>query len=154
MIIWFNYLPLTPKGRVQPHASAPGISGATTVTGTRSSGSTSGWPFAIFRSTSFHLYLIISLPLCTCNKFIELYRLLSGFGGLGVACWPLVHKFTCSNPTKAVEFLRAKKSSARLPSSVPCRRFAACKRSLNLRGSRNLDKITGQFLAHSSTFRY
>ena len=29
-------------------------------------------------------------------------------------------------------------------SSVPCRRFAACKISLNLRGSRNLGKITGQ----------
>ena len=28
--------------------------------------------------------------------------------------------------------------------SVPCRRFAACKRSLNLRGSRNLGKIMGQ----------
>ena len=37
--------------------------------------------------------------------------------------------------------------------SVPCRRFVTCKRSLNLRGSRNLSKITGQFLAHSSTFR-
>jgi len=37
--------------------------------------------------------------------------------------------------------------------SVPCRRFAACKRTLNLRGSRNLRKITGNFLAHSSTFR-
>ena len=37
--------------------------------------------------------------------------------------------------------------------SVPCRRFAACKRSLNLRGSRNLGKITGHFLTHSSTFR-
>jgi len=37
--------------------------------------------------------------------------------------------------------------------SVSCRRFAACKRSLNLRGSRNLGKITGNFLAHSSTFR-
>jgi hypothetical protein len=42
---------------------------------------------------------------------------------------------------------RAKKSSARLPSggevkpSVPCRRFAACKSSLELRGSRILDKI-------------
>ena len=34
---------------------------------------------------------------------------------------------------------------------VPCPRFSACKRSLNLRGSRNLDKITGQFLSHSST---
>jgi len=30
--------------------------------------------------------------------------------------------------------------------SVPCRRFVACKRSLNLRGSRNLGKITGTFL--------
>ena len=28
--------------------------------------------------------------------------------------------------------------------SVPCRRFKASKRSLNLRGSRNLGKITGQ----------
>ena len=28
--------------------------------------------------------------------------------------------------------------------SVPCRRFSACKRSLKLRGSRNLGKITGQ----------
>jgi len=27
--------------------------------------------------------------------------------------------------------------------SVPCRRFSACKRSLNLCGSRNLGKITG-----------
>ena len=37
--------------------------------------------------------------------------------------------------------------------SVPCRRFSACKRSLNLRASRNLGKITGQFLDHNSTFR-
>ena len=35
-------------------------------------------------------------------------RVLSCFGGLGVACWPLVPKFAGSNP--------AKKSSARLPS--------------------------------------
>ena len=40
----------------------------------------------------------------------------SGFGGLGVACWPLVPKFAGSNPTEAVGFFRAKKSSARLPS--------------------------------------
>ena len=40
----------------------------------------------------------------------------SGFGGLGVACWPLVPKFAGSNPAEAVGFLRAKKSSARLPS--------------------------------------
>ena len=40
----------------------------------------------------------------------------SDFGGLGVACWPLVPKSACSNPAEAVGFLRAKKSSARLPS--------------------------------------
>ena len=40
----------------------------------------------------------------------------SGFGGLGVACWPLVPKFTGSNPAEAVGFLGAKKSSACLPS--------------------------------------
>ena len=39
----------------------------------------------------------------------------SGFGGLEVACWPLVPKFAGSNPAKAVGFFRAKKSSARLP---------------------------------------
>jgi len=39
----------------------------------------------------------------------------NGFGGLGVACWPLVPMFTGSNPAEAVGFLeRKKKSSARL----------------------------------------
>jgi hypothetical protein len=61
-----------------------------------------------------------------------------GFGGLGVVYWPLVPKFAGSNPAEAVGFLRAKK----IPSTpsfggevkllVPCRRFAACKRSLNV----------------------
>ena len=40
---------------------------------------------------------------------------ISDFGGLEVACWPLVPKFAGSNPAEAVGFLRAKKSSARLP---------------------------------------
>ena len=40
----------------------------------------------------------------------------SGFGGLELACWPLVPKFAGSNPAEAVEFFRAKKPSARLPS--------------------------------------
>jgi hypothetical protein len=39
-----------------------------------------------------------------------------GSGGLAVACCPLVPKFAGSNPDEAVGFLRAKKSSARLPS--------------------------------------
>ena len=49
------------------------------------------------------------------NNF-TIYTYLSGFGGLGVACWPLVPKFAGSNPAEAVGFLGAKKSSARLPS--------------------------------------
>ena len=39
---------------------------------------------------------------------------ISGFGGLEVACWPLVPKFTGSNPAE-VGF-KVKKSSAHLPS--------------------------------------
>jgi len=31
-----------------------------------------------------------------------------GFGGLGVACWPLVPKFEGSNPAEAVGFLGRK----------------------------------------------
>ena len=50
------------------------------------------------------------------SDFYVTYLLYSGFGGLGVACWPLVPKFASSNPAEAVGFLRAKKSSARLPS--------------------------------------
>ena len=29
---------------------------------------------------------------------------LSGFGGLGVACWPLVPKFAVSNPAETIGF--------------------------------------------------
>ena len=39
----------------------------------------------------------------------------SGFGGLQVACRPLVPKFAGSNPTEAVGFSGRKKSSSRLP---------------------------------------
>ena len=33
-----------------------------------------------------------------------------GFGGLEVACWPLVPKFAGSNPAEAVGFLRVNKN--------------------------------------------
>ena len=62
-------------------------------------------------------------------------------------------------PGRSLRIFRAKKNPStpsfggEVKPSVPRRRFAACKRSLNLRGSRNLGKITGQFLAHSFTFR-
>ena len=44
---------------------------------------------------------------------LRLYLILCVFGSLGVACWPLVHKFAGSNPAEAVGFLRAKKSFLR-----------------------------------------
>jgi len=79
--------------------------------------------------------------------FFVCYRHVDVFGGLEVACWPLVPKFAGSNPAEAVGFLgRKNRQPAFLrrgsKAVVPCRRFAACKRSLNLGGSRNLGKIT------------
>ena len=72
------------------------------------------------------------------------YVQVHGFGGLGVACWPLVPKCAGSNLAEAVGFLGQKNPSfgGEVKPSVPCRRFAACKTSLNLGGSRNLGKIT------------
>ena len=72
--------------------------------------------------------LILSSHLC----------LESGFGGLGVACWPLVPKFASSNLAEAVGFLKGEKIlstpsfGGEVKPSVPCHRFAACKRSLNV----------------------
>ena len=48
--------------------------------------------------------------------FVQYVNNISGFGGLGVAWGPFVPKFAGSNPAEAVGFLRAKKSSTRLPS--------------------------------------
>ena len=84
-------------------------------------------------------------------KFLLHMSLLIGFGGLEVACCPLVPKFAGSNPAESVGFLRAKKIlstpsfGGEVKPSVPCRRFAACKRSLELRGSRILDEICSTF---------
>jgi hypothetical protein len=74
-----------------------------------------------------------------CKFYQKLSKLTAcGFGGLGVACWPLVPKFAGSNPAEAVGFLSAKKILSTLSfggevkPSVPCRTFAACKTSLNV----------------------
>ena len=44
------------------------------------------------------------------DELYELYSVffLSGFGGLGVACWSLVPKFAGSNPAETVGFLGRK----------------------------------------------
>ena len=65
------------------------------------------------------------------------YIRLSGFGGLEVAYWPLVPKFAGSNPAEAVGFFQGEKIlstpsfGGEVKPSVPCRRFMACKKSLN-----------------------
>ena len=61
----------------------------------------------------------------------------SGFGGLGVACCLLVPKCAGSDPAEAIrifqgeEILSTPSFGGEVKPSVPCRRFAACKRSLN-----------------------
>jgi hypothetical protein len=77
------------------------------------------------------------------------------FGGLEVACWPLIPKFAGSNPAEAVGFFRAKKILSKpsfggeIKPSVPCRRFTACKRSLNATWKSGISgKIHRPFLAH------
>ena len=63
---------------------------------------------------------------------------MSDFGGLEVACRPLVAKFAGSDPAEAVGFVRGKKIlstpyfGGEVKLSVPCRKFAACKISLNV----------------------
>ena len=47
---------------------------------------------------------------CPNYSFCSLYSYCSGFGGLGVACWPLEPKFAGSNPAEAVGFLRGEKN--------------------------------------------
>jgi len=61
----------------------------------------------------FYYYHILSYSL---GFFYQCIYGCIGFGGLEVACWPLVPNFAGSNPAQAVGFLRAKNSSARLPS--------------------------------------
>jgi hypothetical protein len=69
---------------------------------------------------------------------IYVLQKLSGFGGLEVACWPLVPKFAGSHPVEAVGFLGRKRIlstpsfGGEVKPSVPCRSFTACKRSLNV----------------------
>ena len=61
-----------------------------------------------------------------------------GFGGLGVACWPLVPKFAGFKPGRSRRIFKGEKIlitpsfGGEVKPSVPCRRFAACKRSLNV----------------------
>jgi hypothetical protein len=75
---------------------------------------------------------------------------MSCFGGLGLACWPLVPKFAGSNPAEAVG---GASFGGEVKPSVPCRRFAAYKRSLNGVEVVISAKLPDNMLTHSSIFR-
>jgi len=75
-----------------------------------------------------------------------------GFGGLGVACWPLVPKFA-GRIFKGEKILSTASFGGEVKPSVPCRRFAACKRTLNGVEVVISAKLPNNIFAHSSHFR-
>ena len=96
------------------------------------------------------------------KKLVATYKQNSGFGGLEVACWSLVPKFEGSNPAETVGFFRAKKI-LRTPSFgrevkpfVPCRRYIACKRSLNVTWKSGIFRQNSSAISRpsSSSFHY
>jgi hypothetical protein len=82
----------------------------------------------------------------------------NGFGGLQVACWPLVTKFAGSNPAEPFGFFGRKNphhAFLRRGSKAVCPMswFTAYKRNKKWRGSRHFRQNSREFLAHSSTYR-
>jgi hypothetical protein len=87
------------------------------------------------------------------SNYISLNNIrLSGLGGLGVACWPLVPKFA-GRIFKGEKIHSTPSFGGEVKPSVPCRRFAACKRSLNGVEVVISAKLPDNILAHNSTFR-
>jgi hypothetical protein len=79
---------------------------------------------------------------------------MSGFGGLGVACWPLVPKFAGLNPAEKGEtILSTPLFGGEAKPSVLYHKFAARKRYLNGVEVVISAKLPDKILAHSSTFR-
>jgi len=97
--------------------------------------------FRVGHVLGFVHYVRVSCVTVLRNVSINIFKI-SGFGGLEVACRPLVTKFAGSKPAEAFGFLGRKNHQHPF-----LRRFAAGKRSLNLRGSRNLGKITTGYLS-------
>ena len=79
--------------------------------------------------------------------YIYIYGISNGFGGLGVSVLAFVTQIRRFKPGRNVGFFKGEKIlstpsfGGEVKPSVPCRRFAACKRSLELSGSRILDEI-------------
>ena len=77
----------------------------------------------------------VCVCVCVC-VYVCMY--VSGFGGIGVACWPLVPKFAGFKPGRKRRIYKGEKIlsepsfGGEVKLSVPCRRFSACKRSVNV----------------------
>jgi hypothetical protein len=56
------------------------------------------------------LYLFSSSLTFNFKYTYTTYTYISDFGGVEVACWPLIPKFAGSNPTEAVGFLKGDKN--------------------------------------------
>jgi hypothetical protein len=86
---------------------------------------------------------------------MTVHHIVSGFGGLEDACWPVVPKFAGSDRAEAVKFFRAKKIPStpsfrgEVKPAVQVRRFTACKRTLNVSWMSAFRQNSGLlFLAH------
>ena len=91
------------------------------------------------------------------QRYVSTTSVRSGFGGLEVACWHLEPKFKGSNPAEDIGFFRAKKSFGReVKPFVPCRRFTACKRSLNVTWKSGFFRLNSSAISRpsSSSFHY
>jgi hypothetical protein len=90
--------------------------------------------------------------------FCRIYIIQSGFGGLGVSVLAFGTQFRRFKPGQSRRIFKGEKilstPSKKVKPSVPCHRFAVCKRSLELHGSRILrQNLSEHFLpTKSSTF--
>jgi hypothetical protein len=69
----------------------------------------------MYKILQFCVYIYVVMNRHANRIFLRHITNVNCFGGLEVACWPLVPKFAGSNPAEAVGFNK-KKSTTRLPS--------------------------------------
>ena len=81
---------------------------------------------------------------------------ISGFGDLEVACWPLVPKFRSRRIFQGEKILSTPSFGSEVKPFLPCRIFAACKRTRKcMRGSRSFrSKLPAISHPSSSSFHY
>ena len=96
---------------------------------------------------SEHSRIMLFLPFYLIYILLWYVTIPSGFGGLGVSVLAFGTQVRGFKPGRICRIFKGKKIlstpsfGGEVKPSVPCRRFAACKRSLELRGSRTLDEI-------------